>query len=340
MSRNIDRRLLQTGENPVLTRVGQRIKQFTTAPMVRYIVRRLLQIIPVLIGATLLIYALVFFMPGDPIQALGGDRGLSEAAANALRKKYNLDKPFIIQYLLYLKGILTFDFGLTFSGREVTEVMASAFPVTIKLAFMALAFEAIFGILFGTIAGLKRGGIFDATVLLVSLFVIAVPTFVIGFVMQFLIGVKLGWLPTTVGSNTTFRGLLMPAMVLGAVSFAYVLRLTRQSVSETIQSDHVRTARAKGLPRSKVITHHVLRNSLIPVATFLGADLGALMGGAIVTEGIFAINGVGGNIYQAIIKGEPATVVSFTTVLVLVYIFANLLVDLLYALLDPRIRYE
>ncbi|MCI6573748.1 MAG: ABC transporter permease [Actinomycetaceae bacterium] len=308
--------------------------------MLRYVGRRLLQVIPVLIGATLLIYAMVFLMPGDPVQALGGDKGLSQSAAAAIRERYNLDKPFIIQYLLYLKGVLTFDFGLTFSGREVTEVMASAFPVTIKLALMALVFEAVFGIFFGAIAGLKRGGIFDATVLLVSLFVIAVPTFVIGFVMQFIIGVKLGWLPTTVGSNTSLQGLLMPAIVLGAVSFAYVLRLTRQSVSETIGADHVRTAYAKGLPRAKVMTNHVLRNSLIPVVTFLGADLGSLMGGAIVTEGIFAINGVGGNIYQAIIKGEPATVVSFTTVLVMVYIVANLLVDLLYALLDPRIRYE
>lgn len=308
--------------------------------MGRYLGRRLLQIIPVMLGATLLIYALVFLMPGDPIQALGGDRGLSEAAAAAMRRRYHLDQPFIIQYLLYLKGIFTLDFGLTFSGREVTEVMASAFPVTIKLAFMALAFEAIFGIVFGTIAGLKRGGIFDATVLVVSLFVIAVPTFVIGFVMQFLIGVKLGWLPTTVGANTSFERLLMPAIVLGAVSFAYVLRLTRQSVSETVSADHVRTAYAKGLRPGRVIRVHILRNSLIPVATFLGADLGALMGGAIVTEGIFAINGVGGNIYQAIIKGEPATVVSFTTVLVMVYILANLIVDLMYALLDPRIRYE
>jgi len=293
-----------------------------------------------MLGATLLIYALVFLMPGDPIQALGGDRGLSEAAAAAMRRRYHLDQPFIVQYLLYLKGIFTLDFGLTFSGREVTEVMASAFPVTIKLALMALAFEAIFGIVFGTIAGLKRGGIFDATVLVVSLFVIAVPTFVIGFVMQFLIGVKLGWLPTTVGANTSFERLLMPAIVLGAVSFAYVLRLTRQSVSETVSADHVRTAYAKGLRPGRVIRVHILRNSLIPVATFLGADLGALMGGAIVTEGIFAINGVGGNIYQAIIKGEPATVVSFTTVLVMVYILANLIVDLMYALLDPRIRYE
>lgn len=308
--------------------------------MLHYIGRRLLQMIPVFFGATFLIFALVFLMPGDAIEALGGDRGLPPEVADQIRARYNMDKPFFIQYLLYLKGIATFDFGTTFSGRDVTAVMADAFPVTIKLALMALFFEAVFGIIFGLIAGLRRGGIFDATVLLLSLFVIAVPTFVIGFVLQFFIGVKMGWLPTTVGANTSFMALLMPATVLGAVSFAYVLRLTRQSVSETVTSDHVRTAHAKGLPRQQVLRNHVLRNSLIPVVTFLGADLGALIGGAIVTEGIFAINGVGGNMYQAIIKGEPATVVSFTTVLVLVYIVANLLVDLLYAALDPRIRYE
>ncbi|RNE48479.1 ABC transporter permease [Corynebacterium alimapuense] len=307
--------------------------------MLRYIGRRLLQMIPVFFGATLLIYALVFLMPGDPVEALGGDRGLTEAARARIEAEYNLDKPFIIQYLLYIKGIFTLDFGTTFSGQPVSEVMAAAFPVTIKLAAMALVFEAIFGIGFGVIAGIRRGGIFDSTVLVVSLVVIAVPSFVIGFVLQFVIGVKWGLLPVTVGSNESFTALLMPAVVLGAVSFAYVLRLTRQSVSENLQADYVRTSRAKGLTNNRVMGRHVLRNSLIPVVTFLGADLGALMGGAIVTEGIFAINGVGGTIYQAIIKGEPTTVVSFTTVLVIVYIIANLLVDLIYAVLDPRIRY-
>ncbi|NLF90514.1 MAG: ABC transporter permease, partial [Corynebacterium marinum] len=273
--------------------------------MLRYIGRRLLQMIPVFFGATLLIYALVFLMPGDPVQALGGDRGLSEAARARIEAEYNLDKPFLVQYLLYLKGIFTLDFGTTFSGQPVSDVMARAFPVTIKLAVMALVFEAFFGILFGVIAGVRRGGIFDSTVLVMSLIVIAVPSFVIGFVLQFLVGVKWGILPVTVGSRETFTSLLMPAVVLGAVSFAYVLRLTRQSVSENLRADYVRTARAKGLSGGQVMSRHVLRNSLIPVATFLGADLGALMGGAIVTEGIFAINGVGGTIYQAIIKGEP-----------------------------------
>ncbi|BFN16850.1 ABC transporter permease [Corynebacterium ulcerans] len=307
--------------------------------MLRYVGRRLLQMIPVFFGATLLLYALVFLMPGDPVAALGGDRGLTEATRARIEAEYNLDKPFIIQYLLYIKGIFSLDFGTTFSGRPVAEAMAHAFPVTIKLAVMALIFEAVFGICFGVIAGMCRGGIFDSTVLVMSLIVIAVPSFVIGFVFQFFVGVKWGILPVTVGSNTSVTSLLMPAIVLGALSFAYVVRLTRQSVSENLRADYVRTARAKGLSGRNVTMRHVLRNSLIPVATFLGADLGALMGGAIVTEGIFGINGVGGTMYQAILKGEPTTVVSFTTVLVIVYIIANLVVDLIYALLDPRIRY-
>lgn len=308
--------------------------------MLRYIGRRLLQMIPVFFGATLLLYALVFLMPGDPVQALGGDRGLSEAARARIEAEYNLDKPFLVQYLLYIKGIFMGDFGKTFSGQPVSSVMANAFPVTIKLGLMALAFEAVFGIIFGVIAGVRRGGIFDSTILVASLIVIAIPSFVIGFVLQYLLGVKWGVLPATVGRNESFTALLMPAIVLGALSCAYVIRLTRQSVSENLRADYVRTARAKGLSEGTVMRRHVLRNSMIPVVTFLGADLGALMGGAIVTEGIFGINGIGGQIYQSIIKGEPATVVSITTVLVIIYIIANLLVDLLYAVLDPRIRYD
>ncbi|WP_066584813.1 ABC transporter permease [Cellulomonas timonensis] len=307
--------------------------------MAWYVGRRLLQMIPVFLGATLLIYAMVFLLPGDPVAALGGERGLNPAVAAQIRAEYNLDKPFLVQYLLYLQGIFTFDLGTTFSGRPVTDVMADAFPVTFQLAVMALAFEAVFGIAAGVIAGLRKGKAFDATVLVLSLLVVAVPTFVIGFVMQFVVGVKLRWLPTAVGSDVSFTSLIMPAIVLGAVSFAYVLRLTRNSVAENLTADHVRTATAKGLSRPRVVSVHVLRNSLIPVVTFLGADLGALMGGAIITEGIFNINGVGGTLFRAIQQGQSTTVVSVTTVLVIVYIVANLLVDLLYAALDPRIRY-
>ena len=307
--------------------------------MLRYIGRRLLQTIPVFFGATFLIFAMVYLMPGDPVAALGGDKGLTEAAAARIREEYNLDKPFWLQYLLYLKGIFTLDFGKTFSQQPVTDVLATAFPITIRLAVYALLIEAILGILFGVIAGVRRGGFFDSTVLVLSLVVISVPTFVIGFLMQFFLGIKWGLLPAT-ASTVSFRSLTMPAIVLGATSLAYVIRLTRQSVSENVSADYVRTARAKGLKEGTVMTRHILRNSLIPVATFLGGDLGGLMGGAIITEGIFNINGVGGTLWQAIVHGEPATVVSFTTVLVMVYISANLLVDLLYAVLDPRIRYE
>ena len=307
--------------------------------MLRYIGRRLLQTIPVFFGATFLIFAMVYLMPGDPVAALGGDKGLTEAAAARIREEYNLDKPFWLQYLLYLKGIFTLDFGKTFSGRPVTEVLATAFPITIRLATYALLIEAILGILFGVIAGVRRGGIFDSTVLVLSLVVISVPTFVIGFLMQFFLGIKWGIFPPT-ASTVSLKSLTMPAIVLGATSLAYVIRLTRQSVSENVSADYVRTARAKGLKEGTVMTRHILRNSLIPVATFLGGDLGGLMGGAIITEGIFNINGVGGTLWQSIVRGEPATVVSFTTVLVMVYITANLLVDLLYAVLDPRIRYE
>ncbi|MGU3433083.1 ABC transporter permease [Actinomycetes bacterium M1A6_2h] len=307
--------------------------------MTWYIGRRVLQMIPVFIGATLLIYAMLFLLPGDPIAALGGDKPLTPAVQAALRARYHLDDPFYLQYLQYIKGIFTLDFGTSFSGRPVSEVMAQAFPVTIKLAVMALIIEAVFGIGFGVLTGIRKGGIFDGTVLIISLIVIAVPIFVLGFLGQFFLGIKWGIAPVTVGGDATIGKLLLPAFVLGLVSFAYVLRLTRSSIIENLNADHVRTATAKGLGRKRVVTVHILRNSLIPVVTFLGADLGSLMAGAIVTEGIFNIPGVGGTLYQAIVRQEAPTVVSFVTVLIVIYIVANLVVDLLYAVLDPRIRY-
>lgn len=303
-----------------------------------FVARRIAAMIPVFLGATLLIYAMVFLLPGDPIVALGGDRPLSPGVIAQLRAQYHLDDPFWLQYLRYLGGILRGDFGRSFSGLPVSEVLAQAFPVTIRLALIALTVEAVFGIGFGVIAGLRRGGWFDATVLLVSLVIIAVPIFVLGFLAQFVFGVRLGLAPVTVGDQATFTRLLLPGIVLGAVSFAYVVRLTRSSVAENAQADHVRTATAKGLSRRRVVTVHILRNSLIPVVTFLGADLGALMAGAVVTEGIFNIHGIGGALYQAVTRQEAPTVVSIVTVLVMVYLLANLLVDVLYAALDPRIR--
>ncbi|MDF0529594.1 ABC transporter permease [Tsukamurella sp. 8F] len=307
--------------------------------MLRYILRRLGQAVIVFFGATFLVYAMVFLVPGDPIQALTGGKPVSPAVIANLRAQYHLDQPFYLQYLHYITGVFTLDFGNSFSGQPVIDVMKRAWPVTIDLALIALVVEAVFGLFFGVISGLKKGKWFDTTILFVSLVIIAIPIFVIGFLAQFVLGVKWGIFPVTVGGHLDLYHLLLPGFVLGAVSFAYVVRLTRSSVAENLTADHVRTATAKGLPRRRVIIVHVFRNSLIPVVTFLGADLGSLMGGALVTEGIFNIPGVGGTIYQALIRGEAPTVVSFVTVLVLVYLVCNLVVDLLYAVLDPRIRY-
>jgi oligopeptide transport system permease protein len=304
-----------------------------------YIARRVLTMVPVFIGATLLIYAMVFLLPGDPIAALGGDKPLSPGVVAQLRTQYHLDDPFWLQYLRYLQGILRGDLGRSFSGLPIKDILAQAFPITIRLSLIALVIEAVFGIGFGVIAGLRRGRWFDATILIVGLIIIAVPIFVLGFLAQFVFGVKLGIAPVTVGDQATIGRLLLPGVVLGAVSFAYVVRLTRSAVDENARADYVRTATAKGLSSPRVVTVHILRNSLIPVVTFLGADLGSLMAGAIVTEGIFNIHGIGGALYQAVTRHEAPTVVSIVTVLVLVYLVANLLVDLLYAALDPRIRY-
>jgi oligopeptide transport system permease protein len=308
--------------------------------MPTYILKRFLQLIPVFLGATVLVYFLVFSLPGDPIVALFGDKPVNEAVAAKLRAQYNLDQPFWMQYLLYLKSIFTFDLGQDFSGRPIAAVLGEVFPVTARLAIMALIFEGVFGIVFGLIAGLRKGKFFDATVLVASLVVIGIPIFVLGFLLQFTIGVQLGWAKPTVSSAATVPDLILPAIVLGLGSFAYVLRLTRTSVIENMNADYVRTATAKGLSRFQVVRVHILRNSLIPVITFLGADLGALMGGAIVTEGIFNVPGVGNRLYRAVLSGEGPTVVSIVTVLVLIYCLSNLLVDLLYGWLDPRIRYD
>jgi oligopeptide transport system permease protein len=282
---------------------------------------------------------MAFATAGDPIAVIAGDKPLSPAVQQQLREQYHLDKPVLVQWLYYLGNLLQGDLGTNFNGRPIGEEIASAFPTTFRLAMIAIAFEAILGIVAGVISGLNKGKLIDTTFLLVSLFVIAVPTFVIGFVAQFVLGVKLGVVSVNVGRDPSITNLLLPGAVLGIVSFAYVLRLTRTEVAEVATADHVRTATAKGLPRIQVVTRHVLRNSLIPVVTFVGADLGSLMGGAIVTERIFNINGIGSQLIKAINGSESPKVATIVTLLVMIFLISNLIVDLLYAVLDPRIRY-
>ena len=307
--------------------------------MGRYLIRRTLQIIPVFVGTTFIIFALVFAIPGDPIRALAGERPLAESTYQELRDRYNLDDPLLVQYGKYMGGLVQGDFGSDFRGREVTDIMAERFPVTVRLTLFAFAFELVLGLLAGVLAGLRRGSFVDNLVLVTTVAVVSIPVFVLGFTAQILFGVKLGWLPIA-GLYQGWASYLLPGMVLGALSLAYVARLTRTSLVENLRADYVRTATAKGMPRSRVVGRHALRNSLIPVVTFLGVDLGALMGGAIVTEGIFNIPGVGQQVFLSIQQQESTVVVGIVTALVLVFILANLLVDVLYAVLDPRIRYD
>ncbi|OEJ25183.1 ABC transporter permease [Streptomyces agglomeratus] len=306
--------------------------------MGRYVIRRLLQMIPVFFGATLLIFLMVNVM-GDPIAGLCGDRECDPATAARLRAEFGLDEPVWQQYLTYMGNVFTGDFGTAFNGQKVTELMGTAFPVTIRLTLVAVVFEVVIGISLGVLTGLRRGRPADTGVLLMTLVVISIPTFVTGLLLQLLLGVKWGIIKPAVSSDATVDELLVPGLVLASVSLAYITRLTRTSVAENSRADYVRTAVAKGLPRRRVVSRHLLRNSLIPVVTFIGTDVGALMGGAIVTERIFNIHGVGYQLYQGILRQSSQTVVGFVTVLVLVFLLANLLVDILYAVLDPRIRY-
>ncbi|KRC64309.1 ABC transporter permease [Aeromicrobium sp. Root236] len=304
-----------------------------------YVAKRLLQTIPVFIGAVAILFLLLQLRQGDPVLNLAGNKPVSQEVRDAIAAQYHLDDPWYSQMFYFIKGALTLNFGDTFSGQPVMDLIKETFPVTVTLAFMALGIDAILGITIGTIAGLNRNGIFDSTALVISLLLISIPIFVLGFVMQLIFGVKLGWTSPTVGGDWTVTDLILPAIVLAIANFAYTIRLTRTSVAENLSADHVRTARAKGLSNRAVVRNHVLRNSLVPVVTYIGINLGSLMAGAVITETIFNVPGIGNAAYIAIQKGETATVVAIVTFMVMVYVLMSLVVDLIYAVLDPRIRY-
>ena len=307
--------------------------------MFRYLVRRLLQMVLTFFGATFIVYALTFANADDPIQALAGERPITPSVRQALTERYHLDDPFFLQYWYYLKGLLTGDFGTSLTGRKISAMMTQAWPVTIKLALLAIVIAAGVAIVAGVISGIRRGGIFDNVTLALTLVVLALPIVVLAPLTQLIFGIKLGWFPPTAGRDAGLYELLLPAIVLGSLVVATELRVTRSSVAENLRSDYVRTARAKGLSRRRVIGVHVLRNSLIPVITLIGVDIGGLMSGAIVTEGVFNIPGVGFNLLRGIRTEDGPLVVGFVSILVIVFLVVNLLVDLLYAALDPRIRY-
>jgi len=307
--------------------------------MFRYIVRRLLQLVLVFFGTTFVVYGLMFAGTSDPIQALAGERPVSDQVRAALTARYHLDDPFLVRYLRYMGGLLRGDLGTQLNGRSIAGILDQAWPYTLRLGLLALAFVVVFGLGAGVVAGIRRGGVFDTATLLLTLVVIGVPSFVLGFNLQYLLGVRWKLVPVTVGRTSGLSAYLLPAAILGALALATAVRLTRTSVAENLRADYVRTARAKGQPARRVVGVHVLRNSLIPVVTFLGVATGDLMSGAVVTESIFNIPGVGFQLRQGIRLQDGPTVVTIVSLLVIIYLLSNLVVDVLYAVLDPRIRY-
>jgi oligopeptide transport system permease protein len=308
--------------------------------MGRYTLRRLLQAIPVFIGTTFLVYFLVWGLPGNPFAGRCGNRPCPDAYVNRMTEDYHLNENIFSQYFWYMSHLLRGDFGETFSGSSINTLLAQAFPVTLKLALVGVAIEAVIGITAGVLTGLRKGSFLDNLVLVSTLFLISIPVFVTGVLLQWMLGTKLGVIRPTVASEAPWHQLIVPGFVLASLSMAFATRLTRVNLIENRRADYVRTAVAKGLTNTRVTGVHLLRNSLIPVITWLGIDLGSFMGGAIVTEGIFNIRGIGGMLYNAIVRKESSLVVTVAAILVIIYLIVNLIVDLLYAVLDPRIRYE
>jgi oligopeptide transport system permease protein len=304
----------------------------------KYVIRRLLQMIPVFIGVTFIIYAAVFAL-GDPTVGRCGERPCPPGYIAAFRKEYNLDQPLVVQYLLYMGDVIRGDFGTNFYGNKVLDELAQRWPTTLKLGFMALIIESVIGITAGVLAGIRRGKFVDSLVTVSTLFLISIPIFVIAGVAQLIFGVRLGWFPVTATQGTWYQ-LIMPAFVLASASVAYIARLMRANLSENLRADYVRTAKAKGLTNRRTVGVHTLRNSLIPVVTFIGIDVGALMGGAIVTERVFNVNGIGNFLFRSINTKDGTSVVGTIVCLVLIYLLVNLLVDVLYGFLDPRISHD
>lgn len=306
--------------------------------MGRFVLNRLLQL-PLILGIIYLVtFMLVWVAPGDPLS--DPDRPPDAATLKALQEEYHADSPW--KFLAYYPWRLLTrgDFGPSMAYREwsVNEIIFDSLPVSVTLGVFAIVIAVLVGVAVGTLAAVKRGGLFDWFSLTIALAGISLPSFVVASVLLSIFAVNLRWFG--VGSWGSLSDLVLPGVALSLLPMAYIARLTRVAMIDVLSSDYVRTARAKGLSKRRVIGIHVLRNSLIPVVTLIGLDLGNLMAGAIVTEGVFNIPGVGFNLFRGIRTEDGPLVVGFVSILVIVFIVVNLVVDLLYAVLDPRIRYE
>jgi peptide/nickel transport system permease protein len=332
--------------------------------VLRFIVRRLLQLIPILLGLSVLLFAWLRALPGGPAQAALGERATPEAIER-YNRLFGLDQPLYVQYLRFLGRAVTLDFGSsTQYGRPVTEVFLERFPGTIELTLFALVFAIGVGIPLGYLAARRHGTILDSASVVGSLIGVAIPVFFLAYLLRVLFAVELGWLPgsgrqdvridaTRVTNFYVLDGILtrewdaaldavqhliLPGIALGTIPLAIIVRITRAAVLDVVNEDYVRTANAKGLAMATVRRRHIMRNALLPVSTTIGLQTGLLLSGAVLTETVFAFGGVGSVLWDAIRFRDFAVLQGFILMLAVVYVLVNLLVDISYGLLDPRVR--
>ena len=302
-----------------------------------------------LFGVTLITFSMLKLVPGDPAVALAG-KGASPERIAFVREQRGLDRPFYVQYVKYVERLLHGDLGDSlFTGRSVTDLIKEAAPVTLQLAIAAVLIELL-GIPLGVYSALRQYTFWDTTLTTAALIVWGIPVFVLGYFALYIFGLKLDWFPiggvgpTVLGiipsSWESLKTLVLPALTLGLIEVAYISYMQRASMLEVIRSDFIRTARAKGLSERKVIWGHGFKNAVIPVMTIAGIDLGALIGGAIITERVFNRPGIGSLIFQAINQRDVAVIAGGVLFATFFFVFANLLVDLGYAWVDPRVRLE
>ncbi len=305
--------------------------------MYGYIIRRLLLAVPVLIGVSILVFSIVRFIPGDPARIIAGVHA-SQEYVESVRREYLLDEPLYLQYYVYMSDLLQGDLGRSaYTRRPVTVELFTRFPNTLILTVAAMGIATIFGMSAGIISATRRYSLFDNFTMLLALVGIAIPVFWLGLMLQLLFSVHLGWLPSS--GMGSWRHLILPAMTLGLATTALIARITRSSMLDVLGQDYINTARAKGLIERVVVYKHALKNALIPVVTVMGLQFGILLGGAVLTETVFSWPGIGRLLVDSILTRDYPVVQGAVMLLALLFVMINLMVDIIYALLDPRITY-
>jgi len=304
--------------------------------LLTYIVKRSLATVPTLIGATTLIFFLIRVLPGDPVHLLAGEQ-TSPEIIERLRSEFGLDKPIYIQYLLYLKSVFTLDFGTSY--RTYTPVISeilSRFPNTVILALTAMAISVFMGIAFGIIMALRAGTLLDKALLVFTSIYVSMPVFWLGLILIYIFAVQLKLLPA--GGIGTPAHVVLPSIALSHTPLSYIARITRTSMLEAMSQEHFRMAIARGLPIRIVILNHAVRNSLINIVTVIGYFVGVLLGGAVVTETVFAYPGIGRLLIESIAARDYTMVQGVVIFITFIFIFVNLIVDIAYRIIDPRVR--